>query len=72
MGLEKTNNMWSRKIKNLPSLISGKDLLDGFKHFNKKLKGRPKLKKQRVYKMRDKARHLTKYSTDVNQKFYKS
>ena len=71
-GLEKTNNMWSRKIKNLPSLVSGKDMREGFRHYNKPLKGRPTLKKQRVYKMKDKVRHLTKYSTDVNQKFYKS
>ena len=70
--LEKTNNMYNRKIKNLPSLISGKQLAQGFKHYNKTLKGRPKLKKQKVYKMRDRVRHLTKYSTDVNQKFFKS
>ena len=70
--LEKTNNMWSRKIKELPSLVSGADLKKGFKHYNKKLKGRPKLKKQPRFKMKDRVRHLTKYSTDVNQKFYKS
>ena len=45
---------------------------DGFRHYNKKLKGRPKLRKQPRFKMRDRVRHLTKYSTDVNQKFYKS
>ena len=72
LGLEKTNNMWNRKIKNLPSLVTGEDLKTGFKHFNKKLKGRPKLRKQPTFRMRDRCRHLTKYSTDVNQKFYKS
>ena len=44
----------------------------GMKHYHKKLKYRPRVKKQQKFKMRDRVRHLTKYATDVNQKFYKS
>lgn len=72
LALEKTNNMYSRKIKEQPSKVTGKAIESGLKHYNKKLKYKPRVKKQQKFKMRDKARHLTKYATDVNQKFYKS
>ncbi len=71
LALEKTNNMYSRKIKKAPSQVTGKDVV-GLKHYNKKLKYKPRVKKQPVFKLKDRVRHLTKYSTDVNQKFYKS
>ena len=72
MALEKTNNTWSRKIRNLPSLVSGESMVEGFRHYNKKLKGRPRMRKQPKFKMRDRVRHLTKFATDKNQKFFKS
>ncbi len=71
LGLEKANNTYCRKIKKQPSQITGKDVI-GLKHYHKKLTYQPKIKKQPVFKMRDRVRHLTKYSTDVNQKFFKS
>ncbi len=71
LGLEKSNNTYCRKIKRQPSQVSGKEVI-GLKHYHKKLKYRPRIKKQPVFKLKDRVRHLTKYSTDVNQKFFKS
>ena len=74
MAVTKTNNMWSRKIRELPGAVNKEQVhaKKGIKHYNEKLKRRPKVKKQRNYKVGDRVRALTKWATDVNTKMYKS
>jgi len=71
--LLKINSTWNRKIKATPDSISGAELQKGITHYNRKLKRKPKARKQPVYKvMKDKVRHLLKSAMDVNTILWKS
>lgn len=72
IALQKTNNTYCRKIKGLPVNFTGAQISKGIKHFNKKIKKRPKIRKQPVFKKKQRVRHLLKPAGDVNQAFYKS
>ena len=70
--LEKINGTFCRKIKATPDSVTGKQLTKGIKHFNRKLKRKPRQKKQPVYKKKDRVRHLLKSAMDVNTILWKS
>ena len=72
LAIEKTNNVYSRKIKKMISEVGTAEMRKGLSHHHNKLPEVPKKKEQPTFKVGTKVRALTKFSTDVNQKFYKS
>ena len=70
--LEKTNGTYCRKIKMIPSDVTGRQLKSGLTHYNRDLKRKPKQKRQPIYKVNQRCRVMTKNARDVNQILYKS
>ena len=70
--LAKINGTYSRKIKKLPSEVTGTELKQGIRHYNNKLKRNPKQKKQPIFKKKQRVRHLLKSAMDVNTILWKS
>ena len=70
--LLKVNQTYSRKIKKTPAEVTGVELKEGLKHFNRHLKMNPTPKKQPVFKLKDRVRHLLKSAMDVNTVLWKS
>ena len=70
--LAKVNGTYCRKIKKMPSEVTGSELQKGITHYNKKLKRNPKQKKQPIYKKNQRVRHLLKSAMDVNTVLWKS
>ena len=70
--LLKTNDTYCRKIKAIPSAITGPQLKKGIKHYNRKLKQIPKKRKQPKFKVDQRVRTLTKSAMDVNTVLWKS
>ena len=70
--LEKTNDTYCRKIRAIPSSVTGQELKEGIRHHNRKLKRVPKKRKQPRYKVGDRVRTLTKNAMDVNTVLWKS
>jgi len=71
--LAKINGSYCRKIKKLPSDVTGTELQQGIRHYNNKLKRNPKQKKQPKFKVgKDRVRHLLKSAMDVNTILWKS
>mgnify|MGYP000041175852 FL=1 len=70
--LEKTNGTYCRKIKMLPKDVTGTMIQRGLTHYNRKLKHKPKQKKQPVYSLNQRCRVLTKNARDPNRTLYKS
>ena len=70
--LEKTNNTYCRKIKAIPSSVTGPELKRGLKHYNRILVKKPKQKKQPVYRVGQKVRHLLKHALDPSPTLWKS
>ena len=70
--LLKINGTYSRKIKRTPDSVTGDELQKGLIHFNRKLKKKPKTRKQPTFKIKDRVRHLLKSAMDVNTVLWKS
>ena len=70
--LEKTNNTYCRKIRKLPEDVTGREIQKGLVKYNRKLKKKPKQKKQPVYYVNQRCRVLTKNARDPNRTLYKS
>ena len=68
----KVNQTYCRKIKKTPEEVTGVELKEGLKHYNRKLKLNPRAKAQPVFKLKDRVRHLLKSAMDVNTVMWKS
>jgi hypothetical protein len=70
--LKKINGTYCRKIKKIPEQVTGDELEKGIRHYNKRLVRNPKQKKQPVFKLKQRVRHLLKSAMDVNTILWKS